>query len=191
MPESKSAKEVDALRVKFSKDLLTYLENRINMLDNKASILIAIQGGLGALITWVTKEVFWTDTLPMIKSVSYIILAVDFSIMFLTILLLTQVIRPSKKFFGLRVPLDKMKVEGYVMWPDDGFPKSEEDFRIKIASLDSSKIQENYNKANYTALQLVRLKYGYYRYAASCLKIMIALSALGLFILALLKICKS
>lgn len=183
-----SANELDNQRVKFLKDALSYLEARINLVDNKASILIAIQGGIFALITYVTKEFFWTATPSTINCVSYIILAIDFLIMILTILLLVQTIRPGKWFFGLEVPLDKMKIEGYVMWFDNGFPQTADDYERRIDSLDLKRILANYKKAHHTTLQLVKKKYGYYRWATFGMKVMIVYSAIGLGILAWLKL---
>ena len=69
--KSTSAEEVDDLRVRFLKEALTYLEARIKLIDNKASIFIAVQAGLFALITYTTTELFWTEELSIVKSVSY------------------------------------------------------------------------------------------------------------------------
>ena len=184
----KSDDELDKLVAKFLKDALSYLEDRIKLVDNKASILIAIQGGLFALVAWVTKEVFWTKTPSIINCASYIFIAIDFIIMILTILLLVQTIRPGKWFFGLEVPIDKRQEKGYVMWFEDGFPRSMEDYRERIDSLDQGRIRANYEKAHYTTLQLVRRKYSCYRWAVVGMKVMIVFSMIGLGILTWLKL---
>lgn len=187
--KSTSAEEIDDLRVRFLKDALTYLEARIKLIDNKASIFIAIQAGLFALITYTTTELFWTEELSIIKSVTYAFLAADFVIMSLTILLLVQTIRPSRGLLSLEIPLDQMEMEDYVMWPQKGgFPKSAKDYRTRIESLDLSRIRANYERAHYITLQLIRIKYRYYRWAAFGMKCMVLWSAIGVVAFSLLKL---
>ena len=141
--EKTSDEESDKLVAGFLRDALSYLEDRIRLVDNKASILIAIQGGLFALVAWVTGELFWTWTPSIINRASYIFIAVDFAVMILTILLLVQTIRPGKWLLGLEVPLDKRQEEGYVMWFEEGFPRSREDYKQRTDSLDPRRIRAN------------------------------------------------
>ena len=104
-------------------------------------------------------------------------------------------IRPTKRILGFDTrDLFKpdMTVEPYVMWParewpESGFPQSPEDYKTKIQLIDQGKIRENYEKTNYIALQLVGLKYKYYRLATWWLKIMIVVAFVGIFILAFIK----
>lgn len=171
----------------FLKDAVTYLENRINLVDNKASILIAAQGVFFGLLTYIVKEVFWTKNPSSINAVSYVVLGGAFVIFIVTVLLLLQTIRPTKKFFGLRVPFTRMEIENYVMWPDDEFPTTPEDYENKVNKLDSLKIKENYEKVHFITLQLVRNKYRVYGWAVVGIKLLVLWTAVGVTILTFLK----
>jgi hypothetical protein len=188
MEKDTSTDEINILVVEFLKDALTYLEARINLIDNKASIFIAIQGGIFAIITYVIKEVFWTDTPSIISSVCYASLILDSILAAFAILLLVQTIRPTETIFILKGHLNQVKMEGYVMWPNHEFPQTAEDYIAKIASLDISKIKANYENAHFTALQIIRNKYKYYRWAVFLMKFMILFSAIEIGILGLLKL---
>ncbi|MCK4735262.1 MAG: hypothetical protein KAT65_22605 [Methanophagales archaeon] len=179
--------EADKQVTDFLKDAVTYLENRIAIVDNKASILIAVQGVFFALLTYIIKEVFLTTYQSSINVVSYVVLGGAFVIFILTVLLLLQTIRPSKMVFGLRVPFENMEVENYVMWFDDKFPTTPDNYSNKINTLDLSRIKENYEKVHFITLQLVRNKYGFYRWAAVGMKLLVLWSAIGITVIAFLK----
>ena len=188
MEKGASTDEINNLVVEFLKYAITYIEARIDLIDNKASILIAIQGGIFAIITYVIKEVFWTDTPSIFSSVGYASLILDSILAASAILLLVQTIRPSNDIFSLKGHLNQVKMEGYVMWPNDEFPQSAEDYRTKVALLDLSKIKANYENTHFIALQNVRRKLKYYRRAVFLMKLMILFSAIEIGILGLLKL---
>ena len=185
--DDKLKNEADKQVTDFLKDAVTYLENRIAIVDNKASILIAVQGVFFALLTYIIKEVFLTTYQSSINVVSYVVLGGAFVIFILTVLLLLQTIRPSKMVFGLRVPFENMEVENYVMWFDDKFPTTPDNYSNKINTLDLSRIKENYEKVHFITLQLVRNKYGFYRWAAVGMKLLVLWSAIGITVIAFLK----
>ena len=189
MPDDKLKNEADEKVIDFLKDAVAYLENRIAIVDNKASILIAVQGIFFALLTYIIKEVFLTTYQSCINVVSYVVLGGAFVIFIPTVLLLLQTIRPSKKFFGLNVPVkdrDK-KEENYVMWPSKKFPTTLDNYINKIDTFDPSKIKENYEIGHFITLQLVRNKYKFYRWAVVGMKILVLWSAIGITIIAFLK----
>jgi hypothetical protein len=185
--DDKLKNEADKQVIDFLKDAVAYLENRIAIVDNKASILIAVQGVFFALLTYIIKEVFLTTYQSSINVVSYVVLGGAFVIFILTVLLLLQTIRPSKMIFGLSVPFEKMEVENYVMWFDDKFPTTPDNYSNKINTLDLSRIKENYEKVHFITLQLVRNKYGFYRWAAVGMKLLVLWSAIGITVIAFLK----
>ena len=182
----KTTEKTDDLVIDFLKYALNYLETRVNLLDNKASIFIAIQGALFTMIAYIAKDIFLTELPSIINTVCYTFIVLEFLLVTVTILLLIQVVRPSK-IFGSRCSLKRIQMEAYVMWPLDGFPKSEANYREEVESLDQSKIKENYEDAHFNALQLIRRKYKYYRWAIISMKLMILFGFIGFVILGLLK----
>jgi hypothetical protein len=173
--------------IDFLKDAVAYLENRIAIVDNKASVLIAVQGVFFASLTYIIKEIFLTGSQSCVNVVSYVVLGGAFVIFVLTVLLLLQTIRPSRRFLGLCVPFANMEVENYVMWFDDEFPTDPGDYSNKISELDISKIRGNYEKVHFITLQLIRNKYGFYRWAAVGMKLLVLWGAIGIAVLAFLK----
>lgn len=175
----------DEKKIEFLKDAIIYLEGRINLVDNKASVLIAIQGGLFVLAAYLTKQVFQPNPSlisDFYRNILLFILFIGFLVTILTISLLIQTIRPSKYFFSLGIPLKKMKVQDYLLWPGKEFPWNPEKFKEKINSLDNSKIRANYERLYYITAQLVRKKYNCYKWAVLGLKMMtLIILGLGLF----------
>ena len=191
--DDKLKNEADNQVIDFLKYAIDYLENRIAIVDNKASILIAVLGVFFALLTYIIKEIFLTTYQSNINVVGYIVLGGAFIIFILSVLLLLQTIRPSKMIFGLDIPIKKMKVENYIMWfyddEYDEFPTTSDNYRDKINALDLSKIKENYEKVHFITLQLVRNKYRFYRWAAVGMKLLVLWSAICIIVLAFLKWC--
>ena len=180
--------EADKQVIDFLKDGVAYLENRIALIDNKASILIAVQGVFFAVLTYIIKEVFLTTHQLNINVGSYVVLGGAFVIFILTVLLLLQTIRPSKMIVRLDIPFNKMEVENYIMWFDGNkFPATPDSYRSKISTLDLSKIKGNYEKVHFTTLQLLRNKYRFYRWAALGMKLLVLWSAIGITVLVFMK----
>ena len=177
MPKNKNKKTTNnAQKNKSDKDIIEFLkygidysENRISIVDNKASILIAVQTLLFGLFVFIMKEVFWSIDHPLIKPASYVVLGVAFVIFVITVILLLQAICPSKRFLQKIIPIkDKEKdIENYVMWLDkyNISLKSWEDYREKINKFTLKEIKENYEKSHHISLQLVYNKYKFYPYA--------------------------
>lgn len=173
--------------IEFLRDSVTHLENRINLVDNKADILLAVQGVLIGSLTYAVNEIFITHQSSTINTVSYIFLAVSFFLFTVVALLLLQTIRPSRKFFGLNVPFTEMQINNYVMWPKHNFPSAPENYISTLEGFNDSSIRQNYFKLHFTTLQLVRNKYRPYRWATLAMKISVVWIFLGVIVLSLLK----
>ena len=173
--------------IDFLKTSIAYLENRIAIVDNKASILITFQGVFFGLLVYIIKDVFLTTHQSNINTTSYIVLGGAFVVFILTVLLLLQTIRPTKMIIGLHVPFVDMEIKDYVMWFGDDFPTTPDNYNNKIDTLNELKIKENYKKVHFITLQLVKNKYMFYGWAVRGMKLLVLWSAIGITILVLLK----
>jgi len=179
--------ETDKVIIDFLKDGVSHLENRINLLDNKASIFIAIQTGLIAFFTYIIKEIFLIDNTSKLNLFSHIALGVALIIFSMIVLLLINVIRPKGFSFNLGYDFKKFEVDNYIFWFNKKFPNSPEAYKEMINTLDLSKIRENYEKAHFTDLELIRNKYVFYRMAVFGMKLLILWIFICLLILTVLK----
>ena len=187
--DDKLKNESDNQIIDFLKDAVTYLENRIAIVDNKASVLIAVQGVFFALLAYTINEVFLTTYQSPIIEVSYAVFGGAFVIFIPTVLLLLQTIRPSKMIIGFEVPINKMALDNYIMWFDgDKFPTTSDNYLEKINAIDLSKIKENYENLHFITLQMVRRKYYFYRWAVVGMELLVLWSALGIVVLAYFKL---
>ena len=161
--------------IEFLKYTITHLEKRIALIDNKASILIAVLGFVSASVFYIIKEITWVNT--------NIFFVIYFVCLAVVLLFLLQTIRPTKQFLGRYVkPLlckkeDKDKADvKYVMWPEkekeDVFPKDFDDYRNRIDYIKNNpaQIQKNYEWAHFILLRLVERKYKFYRKAIWAIK---------------------
>lgn len=178
---------MDDKRIDFLKDSIAHLENRISIVDNKASILFAVVGVLLGSLTYAVKEIFLVDSIYQIKSYGYIVLGGAYLLFTIVALLLIQTIRPAKRFFSLKVLTQKMNVGNYVMWFDGEFPFTPENYLERIQQLDDEAIKKNYYKQHFVSLQLVRNKYIPYTWATIGMKLLIIWSFVGILLLATLK----
>lgn len=183
MPE-----ELDDFVVDFLKDSIAYLVNRIQIVDNKANIMLAVEGVLLGSLTYVVNEFFLKGSSHSLAIWSCIVLVAAFVLFTATASLLLQAIRPARLFFGLKVPFTKMPLEKYVMWYSPEFPSTPEDYTKIIDSLDSTDIKKNYYKQHFISLQLVRYKYRAYALATSGLKALVVWIFVGIALLTLLKL---
>ena len=88
MDDNRLKNEVDIQVIDFLKTAIVYLENRIAIVDNKASILLAFQGVFFGLFIYIIKEVFLTTLQSNINTASYLVLGGSFIIFASTVLLL-------------------------------------------------------------------------------------------------------
>ncbi|MBN1761652.1 MAG: hypothetical protein JW878_01050 [Methanomicrobia archaeon] len=171
--------------IEFLKYAISYLENRISMVDRKASILIAGLGVFFTLLTYMIQGEFFTLESSDINKSIHIWLGIAFVFFIIDVLLLLQTIRPTKWFFCLELPIiDRYKNnENYVMLHRKYFPAELDDYTNKINKFDLSIIKENYEKTHYITLQLVRMKYKFYNPAVLLTKLLVLWVAIGIIIL--------
>ena len=182
--------ETDENKVDFLKYNISYLENRIRFIDNKASLLIAIQGGFLGLLMVVFKQIFPKCHTSNIEPIGYMVVGGAFLIIVITIFTLVMTIRPTKCPFSLEIDLlPEGEVTNHVMWfnDKDGFPNSVEDYNKRIDSLKALDFLDNYKRTHFILLQLIRKKYRYYRWCILLIKIVVVWSAVGFAIIILLK----
>ena len=169
--------------IDFLKYGIGYSENRISIVDNKASILIAVQTLLFGLFVFIIKEVFWPIDHPLIKTWSYIILSIAFIIYVITVILLLLAIRPSEKYFWGKILLNGREedVDNYVMWLNDNNKKLREweNYKDKIKNFTQKEIKDNYEKTHHVSLQLAYAKYKFYPKAATGMKALFLCNAFG------------
>jgi len=108
-------------RVEFLKYAISHIENRIRLIDHKASLLIAIEAALLILgkfaLTWLYGE-------NKLDTVSCVVVLIVFLLVVLTVLLLIMAIKPTKCFFGLGVERPPAHIERQILFPIKGFPDS-------------------------------------------------------------------
>lgn len=172
--ENKQGKDV----IDFLKYSITYLEDRIRLRDNKASILIVVQGVIFGAFTFAIKEILLnpaisSNKLPGYKELVYIVLGVAFFLSLVTIALLIQAIRPTNRYFGLNIPVNRLEKKHYVMWFHDKFPGTPEDYKKEIEALNESEIKQNYQATHFVHLQLVKRKTQSYKWAVLIMKLSI------------------
>lgn len=184
--ENKQGKDV----IDFLEYSITYLEDRIRLRDNKASILIVVQGVILGAFTFAIKEILLnpaisSNKLPGYKELVYIVLGVAFFLSFVTISLLIQTIRPTKRYFGLNIPVNRLEKKHYVMWFHDEFPGTPEDYKKEIEALNESEIKQNYQATHFVYLQLVKRKTRPYKWAVLIMKLSMLWIGTGISILLL------
>jgi len=184
-PESNDS--VDKQVIEFLKDMVIYLENRISIVDNKASILIGVQGLYFGVLTYIVSEFFLTTCQSSVRVASYVVLGIAFAVFVATMLLLLLTIRPARWILGPNVPFVRMEVKNYVIWFDNDFPTTPDSYSRRIDALDLLQIRRNYEKVHFISLQLVRNKYRFYRWAAVGMKLLVLCSAVGMVVLVALK----
>jgi len=175
----------------FLKYAISYLERRISLIDNKAGLLIAIQGGFFVLVMFGVKELFSKGNQLDIPLIGYIAMLIGFLSVVVTIILLIMTIKPTKCLFSLKVDVHKTGFKNYLMWPRDGFPESADAYRDRLEVIKSGgllEVEKNYEEVHFITLQLIRHKYKYYDLAILFMKIAIIWNALVLVVAIFLKI---
>ena len=167
-------------RIDFLKYAIDYIEKRISLVDNKASCLIAIQGGFFALVIYGMGKMFPEGCGFWSRFLSDLNIAVGFGITALTTLLLLGTLRPTIWLLGFWVEPETLGVEHPFLWPTKTFPKSGKEYERAATELDLEKIEKNCRSRHYVCLQLLRRKYSYYRWAIMLIKILVLWSIVGL-----------
>ncbi|RWZ50165.1 hypothetical protein EQV77_17500 [Halobacillus fulvus] len=166
-------------------EFLTYaiqhVENRIALMDQKASILMAIMGGFYVLIVSLLKDfvgLFQTgDTGILLKISAYIFLIIGLLITFIVVYYLLMTIRPRKGMIH-KMELDRMPIQRPIFWFNNGATEINT-YQPRMDQLDEVDMYENLKVAHFTGLQLVKRKYFYYRKSISWMNVLIVYNSVG------------
>ena len=161
-PNVNSANEDEEL-IEFLKNAYKILENRINMLDNKANILIGTQTLFFSVFSYFVKSVIEKKTGDKIHNLIVLASIGEVILFSVTLMLLLLTLRPTWKLKMSGIKSHSMPK--YVLWFSETFPYSFQDYEKTVISLKKRDILKNYQRAHFTALQLIRAKYMYYRWA--------------------------
>ena len=164
----------------FSTFTISYLENRISLVDQKASIIIALQTLLVGLVTFVFKEYALSIISTVYRHYGFIFQATSIIVGLIPIMYCLQIIRPSDWPFGQ--PNTKEKHINILMWfSRDQYLSFEELLKI-LKKNHSATFLESLTKTQHMCLQLLNLKYRYYRLAVG-LTLSYVLFILGAFVI--------
>jgi len=169
---------------------INYLENRIVLLDNKASVLLAaITLYLGFLVylydTIIPK---YFDSPPQIWSVSF--LGISFVFFIIIFIGLLMVVRPTKKIFSRRTDSSKVSWDNIKLysWYDSTFPDNFHSYQERINGLTTEDIKGNIYRTHFIILNRIRNKYKYYRNSVFIIKYMISFNVLSIILLIILAV---
>lgn len=155
---------------------IAFLENRISLVDNKCTVLIA------AITLYTGFLVFLFDSfLPNnfnynLKGVVTTCNIITIGFFLFIFLSLIRTLRPTKGFLTLRSSSNEFRSidkKGLYSWYTSKFPKDFKSYVKQMNKLDDTDIKNNTLKTHYILLKQVRNKYSYYRYAVHFIKIMI------------------
>lgn len=179
-------------KIEFIKGALEHVESRIAIMDQKASILMAIQAGFFVLITTVIKDYVGIfnnikKTPLFIGYVSYGTLLIGLILSFFVVYYLILTIRPGKGLITNTITDEvtgKVPVINYLFWfKNKGEYLTDEKYLHMLDNLTKEDILNNYKKSHFTGLQLLSKKYHFYRKAIKGMNLFILLNFLGVCIL--------
>ena len=153
---------------------LTLLENRTDLVDKKASIHIAIQIGIGAVVAGYINRVIDLFALPRpFGLMLFLLFIVSFLLAVLSILLFIQTIRPTKYIFGWRCRPNKLNYKLPYLWLVDDYWPTPEEYEDFVNKLDDTTVLNGLKEFHYCDLQLLKRKYIRYSWAVLLMKYMI------------------
>jgi hypothetical protein len=161
------------------KEAADYMNSRINAVDNKASIIIAVEAGLFGITTFVIEKLY----LPYndLKIISYISLGIIGLFTAIVIGFLLQVIRPTKCFFGIDSGMPRLD-SSEIYWPNMNSQPEPSDLSVKFDKWSPYKYETDLRAAVFACQFLIYKKYGFYRKALLFAKIQLVV-AVGLLLL--------
>ncbi|MDG4866439.1 hypothetical protein P8631_00225 [Guyparkeria sp. 1SP6A2] len=168
-------------KAEFLKTALEYSEKRIEVIDQKASILMAIQAGYFVLVSTVAKGVLGGDSSfdesAVAMALFYFFLIVSFSLAFFVVYFLIMTIRPGRsKKIDLEGSLSCPG--GYVLWfKDNGKSLTSKDYSLSVDQLSHDGMVENLKMAHFSSLSLLKKKYYYYRFSTLGMRWFVGLNA--------------
>ena len=169
--------ETDEEKAKRTAGFLKYgidrLESNIALVDNKASILIAVIAGLMAALTFVVEKVLWAKFSPAsIRMVSYPVFVLMLLWLLIVLFLLLWTLRPDRYPLGRRARLVLLKEDLYsLLWPPGDFlrhpekqPGDLQKYGEAIQALPEA-ARMDFEHTHFAAFQLVSRKQRHYRRA--------------------------
>jgi len=172
-------------KVDFLRSALEHAEKRIEILDQKASILMAIQGGFLVLILTLFKDYFggYKNLISggeEFKIIANIFVIISLVLTFYVIILLILTIRPKVKFLSSNMPYAPIKADNYIFWFNkNSFNLRTHRYEEAVSQLTEEDIIDNYKKAHLTSLRLVERKYKFYRKAIDGMNYLLIWNVLG------------
>lgn len=145
------------------------LEGRINMLDSKASVVIAIETGLFALIAFVVDKSPFKEQNPW---AGYVLLGLTALLAGAVILVLLWTIRPTDCPLGKKITLEGLSPH-HLMWPSKNPQRT--DFANKAATINEKIAEEDLTDGIFRRHQLLRRKYSRYEFAIWLAKIQVCI----------------
>jgi len=145
-----------------------YIQNRINAVDNKASVLIAIQAGLFGVATFVVERIY----LPCedLKIISYVVLTVVGLFTAVVVGFLLQVIRPTKHFLSRDSGMPPLE-SSEILWPKMDVPPTVANFKKRVDEWNIGDMEKDLRVAVFANHYMVFKKYKSYRSALWLAKI--------------------
>jgi len=162
------------------KEAINYMQGRINAVDNKASIIIALQAGQFGIITFVVEKLY----LPCddLKIISYIFLGLIGLFTAVVIGFLLQTIRPTKNFFSGVSGMEELESPG-IIWPNMRCQPMLANFTAKLDSWQASDIEKDLRVTVFACQYLTFNKYRFYRTALRLAKFHLVITFVLVFII--------
>lgn len=185
--ESAGSDGLDDRRRNLLESSVDYLQHRLDFVDDKANVFIAIQTGFFVAVVWLIGAFFLpaTSEEPAIDTVAVLVfLLVDLGFVVVVVALLLHSIRPTETFFSLKTGTEKVDTPG-VMWPGDDVP-SPSTFLARVATMSDREVDDELLGTVYVLQQQVEKTYGPYRWAVLVMKVQILVVPLGFVVLAAL-----
>ncbi len=150
-------------RMIYLANALDHLEKRIQFVDSKVSILLALQGGLFLVFSLIVKEVFFDSQFFLVRLLARSVIGIYFWLLIAFGLKCIQIIRPSDSLWTARISMKRITVPFDILWPSTKTYEDPETFKKKISELSDDTMLQNYTSAILIRLQLLNKKYNRYR----------------------------
>lgn len=170
----------------FLKKSIDYLQERLNFVNDKANIFIAIQTGLFIGIVWLLGTFFLPSVQRGLTASTIAVLVflfLNFTFVVVVVALLLQTIRPSETYLSLFTGVDTIETTG-VMWPRSNILEPSA-FVDRVESMSADDVDVELIGTVYVLQQLVDQTYTSYRWAVLLMKIQVFVVPIGFLALAL------
>ncbi len=150
------------------KEAVDYMGGRINAVDNKASVIIALQAGLFGVTTFVIEKLY----LPCydLRIISFVCLLIIGSLTAIVVGFLLQVIRPTKNFFSADSGMPELE-SPKIIWPSMKCKPTISGLMSKFDNYQVGDIEKDLRAAVFACQYMVFRKYWFYRCALRVAKI--------------------